>query len=94
MNAMNQDFIPAKIEAERAVLGGIMVKNDALRQVPHAFDVVHFFERIHRDIYSAILRCLQVTKNANPVTIRSFMSAESASQKIVDISISQHLAAL
>ncbi|WP_311272201.1 MULTISPECIES: DnaB-like helicase C-terminal domain-containing protein [unclassified Rhizobium] len=94
MNAMNQDFTPANIEAEQALLGGIMVNNDALLQVPATFEVFHFFERIHRDIYSAMLKCREASKNANPVTIRSFMSPESAAQKIGEMSLPQYLAAL
>ncbi|NSY48476.1 DnaB-like helicase C-terminal domain-containing protein [Agrobacterium tumefaciens] len=94
MNAMNQDFVPANIEAEQALLGALLMNNEAVSRVPVTFDVSHFFERIHRDIYTAILKLRAINKEANAVTVRSHMSPEMVSIKIGDMSVSQYLAHL
>lgn len=94
MNAMNQTFIPANIEAEQALLGALLMNNEAVSRVPVTFDVSHFFERIHRDIYTAILKLRAINKEANAVTVRSHMSPELVSVKIGDMTVSQYVAHL
>lgn len=86
--------MPENIEAEQALLGALLVKNDSIAHVPATFDVSHFFERIHRDIYTAMSKLRAINKDANPVTIRSHMSPELVSAKIGDKTVAQYLASL
>ncbi len=79
---MRIEAIPANIDAEQAMLGAILMNNDALAAVPPSFDVEHFFEEVHRHIYDAICRGRAFGKSMNPVTVRSFMSPEFASAKV------------
>ncbi|AXV15101.1 hypothetical protein CYG48_04930 [Neorhizobium sp. SOG26] len=94
MNVPYRDPLPSNIEAEQAMLGAILINNEALAAVPTTFAVSHFFERIHQNIYDAILRGRAVGKSMNPVTVRSFMAPEFASAKIGDMTVSQYLARL
>ena len=42
---------PHNIEAEQALLGAILVNNEALYRVTDFLEPQHFFEPIHRQIY-------------------------------------------
>jgi replicative DNA helicase len=94
MNAQFRDPSPSNIEAEQAILGALMLNNASLMVVPTGFKAEHFYESIHQQIYDAILRGREAKKGMNPVTVRSFMSPESASAKIGSLTVSQYLARL
>ena len=42
---------PSNIEAEQALLGAILVNNDAYYRVSDFLEAEHFFEDLHRRIY-------------------------------------------
>ena len=42
---------PHNVEAEQALLGAILLNNDAFYRVSDFLEPVHFYEPIHRDIY-------------------------------------------
>ncbi|CAN7392355.1 DnaB-like helicase C-terminal domain-containing protein [Neorhizobium sp. LjRoot104] len=94
MNANYRDPLPSNIEAEQAILGAILINNDALAAVPTTFAMEHFHERLHQNIYDAILRGRAVGKGMNPVTVRSFMAPEAANERVGDMTVSQYLARL
>lgn len=91
---MNLEQLPANIEAEQALLGAILMNNDAVDKIPSGFDIAHFFEPIHRQIYDAILAGRAAKKGMNPVTVRSFMAPDAATSKVGDKTVSQYLASL
>lgn len=86
--------LPSVLDAEQALLGALLVNNDAIPAVPDTFLPEHFYEPIHRAIYEAILKCRETKKNANPLTVRLFMSPDTASVKIGEMTVSQYLANL
>lgn len=86
--------LPCNIEAEQAMLGALLVNNDALFSVPGSFAPEHFFEGIHQQIYDAIRRGVDAGKSMNPVTVRSFMAPEFANVRVGDRTVSQYLAML
>lgn len=94
MNAIARDPLPANIEAEQGLLGGILMNNDAIDRIPSGFSPEHFFEKIHRQIFEAILAGRQAKKGMNPVTVRSFMPPEAATSKVGDITVAQYLTRL
>src|SRR5438067_8864137 len=82
---------PHNIEAEQALLGAILINNEAFYRVSDFLEPAHFHEPIHRDIYEVAGQLIRVNKLATPVTIRTFLPAELA---IGDLSLAQYLARL
>lgn len=81
---------PCNIEAEQAILGAILMNNDALEFLRVPLEPNHFYERIHRDIFEAILDLRKAGRNANPVTVRNYVEDVQIGEK----TISQYLASL
>jgi len=82
---------PHNIEAEQALLGAILVNNEAFYRVSDFLEPTHFFEPIHQKIYELARSLIRAGKIATPVTLKTFLDAN------VDISgltVSQYLARL
>ncbi len=82
---------PHNIEAEQALLGAILVNNDAFYRVSDFLSPEHFFEGIHAQIFAVAGDMIRATKRANPITIKTFLPAD---EKIGDINVAQYLARL
>jgi replicative DNA helicase len=82
---------PQNIEAEQALLGAILINNEAFYRVSDFLDASHFFEPVHRRIYQVAGELVRANKIANPVTIKTFLPAEL---QIGDITLNQYLARL
>ncbi len=83
---------PHNIEAEQALLGAILVNNDAYYRVSDFLEAKHFFEGIHAQIYQVAADMIRATKKATPVTIKTFLPAD---EKIGDnMTLAQYLARL
>jgi len=83
--------VPQNIEAEQALLGAILVNNDAYYRVSDFLKAEHFQEPIHKQIYKVASDMIRAAKRANPVTIKTFLPAE---EKIGDLTVAQYLARL
>lgn len=88
-----QEF-PANIEAEQAILGALLMNNEAMAHIPSGFASDHFYEPLHREIYGAIAKGRAQSKRMDPVTVRSFMSPDLAGKKVGDMTVAQYLARL
>jgi replicative DNA helicase len=82
---------PNNLEAEQALLGAILVNNDAFYRVSDFLKPGHFHEPIHRKIYEVAGELVRMGKIANPVTLKTFLPAE---EKIGEMTVSQYLARL
>ena len=82
---------PQNLEAEQALLGAILVNNEAFYRVSDFLEASHFFEPVHRRIYQVAGELIRANKIANPVTIKTFLPADLA---IGDITLNQYLARL
>lgn len=82
---------PHNIEAEQALLGAILVNNEAFYRVSDFLEPVHFFEPIHQKIYQLSRDLVRAGKIATPVTLKTFLDA---SIDIGGLSVSQYLARL
>ncbi|EKF20348.1 replicative DNA helicase [Nitratireductor pacificus] len=82
---------PNNIEAEQALLGAILVNNDALYRVTDFLKPVHFYEPLHRKIFEVAGELIRMGKTANPVTIKTFLPAD---EKVGELTIAQYLARL
>src|ERR1700716_58303 len=68
---------PHNIEAEQALLGAILVNNDAFYRVSDFLEPKHFFEPIHQTIYETAGSLIRMGKIATPVTLKTFVPAET-----------------
>ncbi|MEM7216063.1 MAG: replicative DNA helicase [Pseudomonadota bacterium] len=82
---------PHNIEVEQALLGAILVNNDAYYRVSDFLKPEHFFEQLHSEIFKIASDMIRAAKTANPVTIKTFLPADD---KIGDMTIAQYLARL
>ena len=82
---------PHNIEAEQALLGAILVNNEALYRVSDFLEPEHFFEPIHQQLYDIARSLIRTGKLASPVTLKTFVPADF---DIAGMTIAQYLARL
>src|SRR6516164_11509319 len=82
---------PHNIEAEQALLGAILVNNEALYRVSDFLEPPHFFEPIHQQVYEIARSLIRAGKLASPVTLKTFLPADV---NIVGLTEAQYLARL
>src|SRR3989454_9653659 len=82
---------PHNIEAEQALLGAVLVNNEALYRVSDFLEPQHFFEPIHQQIYEISRSLIRTGKLASPVTLKTFLPAEV---DIAGLTVAQYLARL
>src|ERR1700744_5345623 len=82
---------PHNIEAEQSLLGAILVNNDAFYRVSDFLESKHFFEPIHQTIFDTAGSLIRMGKVATPVTLKTFLPAET---DIGGMTVSQYLARL
>lgn len=70
MNAfVEEPFVPPhSIEAEQAVLGGLLLDNDAIDRIG-ALKAAYFYREDHRAIYSEIVQCISNGQPADVLTV-------------------------
>jgi replicative DNA helicase len=82
---------PNNIEAEQALLGAILVNNDAFYRVSDFLKSGHFHEPLHRKIFEVAAELIRMGKMANPVTMKTFLPAD---EKVGDMTVAHYLARL
>jgi replicative DNA helicase len=82
---------PHNIEAEQALLGAILVNNEAFYRVSDFLEPQHFYEPIHQKIYEITRDLMRAGKAATPVTLKTFLDANA---DLGGITVSQYLARL
>ncbi len=82
---------PNNIEAEQALLGAMLVNNDAFYRVSDFLKASHFYEPLHRRIFEVSAELIRMGKMANPVTIKTFLPAD---EKVGDMTVAHYLARL
>jgi replicative DNA helicase len=82
---------PNNIEAEQALLGAILVNNDAFYRVSDFLKSGHFYEPLHRKIFDVAGELIRMGKTANPVTIKTFLPSDA---KVGDMTVAIYLARL
>jgi replicative DNA helicase len=68
---------PHNIEAEQALLGAILVNNEAFYRVSDFLEPRHFFEPVHQKIYEIGGSLIRAGKVASPVTLKTFLPADA-----------------
>lgn len=69
---------PYNIEAEQALLGAILVHNGELDHIGDQLLAEHFYEPLHRKIFTAIRQLNDRGQIANPVTLRHYFERDPA----------------
>ena len=70
--------LPLNIEAEKALIGALLIENRLLEEVMLKLDEVHFYEPLHGRMFSQIKRLADQNMVANPVTLRPLFEADPA----------------
>ncbi|SSZ40484.1 Replicative DNA helicase [Bartonella grahamii] len=83
--------LPHNIEAEQALLGAIIINNDALDSVSDFLKAEHFFEPLHQRLFDIISKIIQNGKVADPITIKPFVENDA---KIGDITVYNYVVRL
>ncbi|MDI3471248.1 MAG: Replicative DNA helicase (DnaB) [Pseudolabrys sp.] len=82
---------PHNIEAEQALLGAILVNNEAFYRVSDFLEPQHFYEPIHQKIYEVTRDLIRAGKVATPITLKTFLDANA---DLGGITVTQYLARL
>ncbi|MCG6858073.1 MAG: replicative DNA helicase [Salaquimonas sp.] len=91
-NETTYRMAPHNIEAEQALLGAILVNNDAYYRVSDFLKPDHFMEPLHRQIFKVASDMIRAAKHASPVTIKTFLPAD---EKVGgELTVAQYLARL
>ena len=94
---MNKPFtppsrdLPHNMEAEQALLGAILVNNEAFSRVSDFLEPRHFLEIIHQDIYELAGGLIRAGKLATPVTLKTFLPGDL---DVAGLTVNQYLARL
>ncbi len=81
---------PHNIEAEQALLGAILINNDAFDRVSDFLKPEHFSEEIHRRIFEVMASLIRAGKIATPITLKTWLGE----QDLGGITVPQYLARL
>src|SRR5271166_5162255 len=82
---------PHNIEAEQALLGAILVNNEAFYRVSDFLEPKHFLEGIHQRIFELVGGLIRAGKLATPVTLKTFLPPDL---DIAGLTVNQYLARL
>jgi replicative DNA helicase len=82
---------PHNVEAEQALLGAILVNNEAFYRVSDFLEPQHFFEPIHAKIFELAASLIRAGKVGSPVTLKTFLPADL---DVAGLNASQYLARL
>ncbi|MBH0239664.1 replicative DNA helicase [Methylobrevis albus] len=79
---------PHNVEAERQLLGAILMNNETFFRVSDFLEPPHFFVEQHRQIYEKCTQLIRGGKVASPITLKSFYPAD---YQIADMSVTSYL---
>ncbi len=81
---------PHNIEAEQALLGAILINNDAYDRVSDFLKPEHFSEEFHRRVFDIASQLIRAGKVATPITLKTFLGESD----LGGITVPQYLARL
>ena len=82
---------PHNLEAEQALLGAVLVNNEACDRVSSFLKQEHFFDQLHGRIYDHAAKLIWAGKRATPITLKTFF--ESA-EPVGELTVPQYLGRL
>lgn len=88
--AISYRTAPSNIEIEQALLGAILINNDAFDRVSDFLKPEHFSEELHRRIYDIASQLIRAGKLATPATLKTYLGELD----LGTMTVSQYLARL
>ncbi len=82
---------PHNLEAEQALLGAILVNNEAIDRVSSFLKPTHFFDALHGRLYEAASKLILGGKRATPITLKTFFQA---AEPVGELTVPQYLGRL
>ena len=79
---------PHNAEAERQLLGAILVNNETFYRVSDFLEPAHFYLAPHQQIYEMTGKLIRAGKVASPITLKTYFAADT---QIADLSATQYL---
>ena len=73
---------PHNNEAEQALLGAILVNNEAMQKVAGFLTAEHFFEAVHGKIYEHATTLIERGQHATPVTLKTYFERDEALSEV------------
>ena len=64
---------PHNIDAEQALIGAVLVNNDAYYRVSDFLLPEHFMEEVHRRIFETAASLIKAGKLATPITLKTYL---------------------
>src|SRR5690349_19874111 len=83
---------PHNMEAEQALLGAILINNEAHDRVSDFLEPHHFFDPLHQQIYETTAKLIASGKQATPITLKTFF--ETAEKIDATLTVPQYLGRL
>jgi replicative DNA helicase len=83
---------PHNVELEQALLGAILVNNDAYHHVSAFLEAQHFFEPLHQKLYEIAGGLIRIGKRADPITLKTFLPSDLEAAE--NMTAAQYLARL
>jgi replicative DNA helicase len=83
---------PHNMEAEQALLGAILVNNEAMDRVGGFLEPHHFYDPLHQQIFEVAGKLIHAGKQATPITLRTFF--ENAEPIDSHLTVPQYLGRL
>jgi replicative DNA helicase len=82
---------PHNVDVEQALLGAILVNNEAYYRVSDFLEPAHFFDPLHRLIFERMSQLIRLGKVADARTIRTFLQEKGTAG---DLDVADYLAGL
>ncbi|MDJ0596907.1 MAG: DnaB-like helicase N-terminal domain-containing protein [Pleurocapsa sp. MO_226.B13] len=83
---MNNQTPPANIEAEEAILGGILLDSKAISRVEAELKIEAFYVRAHQEIYRATLALHRQMKPTDFMAVTNYLSDRNLLEKVGGLS--------
>jgi replicative DNA helicase len=83
---------PHNIDAEKALLGAILVNNEALDRVTGFLKAEHYFDPLHAQIFETASKLIAAGKQATPITLRTFFENHEPIDR--DLTVAKYLGKL
>ena len=81
-------ILPQNIDAEQALLGALLIDNDAYDKVSDFLEPKHFFVPVHGRVYEAARALIQRGQVATAVTLKAYFASDEA---LIDIGGADYL---
>ncbi len=79
---------PHNMEAERQLLGAMLMNNETFFRVSDFLEPAHFYVEPHKAIYEKIGQLIRAGKVASPITLKTFYPADA---QIAEMPVTQYL---